>query len=71
MFQIILLIFILFIIFQIYFYSEKYKKNQKLLKKVESFENTLSNIDSKYVLDDNSLQLLLKDYNNLKNNIIE
>jgi biopolymer transport protein ExbD len=67
----ILIIFVIFIGFQVYFYNIKYKKNDTLIKNVESFENTLVNIDSneKYLLDDKSLEILLGDYNNLKNNI--
>ena len=67
----ILIIFVIFIGFQVYFYNIKYKKNDTLIKNVESFENTLVNIDSneQYLLDDKSLEILLGDYNNLKNNI--
>ena len=67
----ILVIFVIFIAIQVYFYNIKYKKNNTLIKNVESFENTLVNIDSneKYLLDDKSLEILLEDYNNLKNNI--
>jgi biopolymer transport protein ExbD len=74
MIRIYLLIFVIFVIFiavQVYFYNIKYKKNDTLIKNVESFENTLVNIDSneQYLLDDKSLEILLGDYNNLKNNI--
>ena len=67
----ILIIFVIFISIQVYFYNIKYKKNYTLIKNVESFENTLVNIDSneQYLLDDKSLKILLGDYNNLKNNI--
>jgi biopolymer transport protein ExbD len=67
----ILVIFVIFISIQVYFYNIKYKKNDTLIKNVESFENTLVNIDSneQYLLDDKSLEILLGDYNNLKNNI--
>lgn len=67
----ILFIFVIFIGFQVYFYNIKYNKNDTLIKNVESFENTLVNIDSneQYLLDDKSLEILLEDYNNLKNNI--
>jgi len=67
----ILIIFVIFISIQVYFYNIKYKKNDTLIKNVESFENTLVNIDSneQYLLDDKSLEILLGDYNNLKNNI--
>ena len=67
----ILIIFVIFISIQVYFYNIKYKKNYTLIKNVESFENTLVNIDNneQYLLDDKSLEILLEDYNNLKNNI--
>ena len=69
-FIIITTIFILFVIFQIYFYSTTYTKNQKKINKIESFESTLENINSKqnYVLNDQSIETLLEDYNKLKNN---
>lgn len=62
----ILLIFLLFIIFQIYFYSKIYKKNDNLIKKIESFQTTLTDINDKYTLDDKSIEILLEDYNKLK-----
>jgi uncharacterized protein YxeA len=67
----ILVIFVIFIALQVYFYNIKYKKNNILIKNVESFENTLVNIDSneQYLLDDKSLEILLEDYNKLKNNL--
>ena len=67
----ILIIFVIFISIQVYFYNIKYKKNYTLIKNVESFQNTLVNIDNneQYLLDDKSLEILLEDYNNLKNNI--
>jgi len=67
----ILIIFVIFISIQVYFYNIKYKKNYTLIKNVESFENTLVNIDNneQYLLDDKSLEILLEDYNDLKNNI--
>jgi len=70
-FMIIFIIFLLFILLQIYFYSVKYKKNNVLIKKIESFENTLSSIEQKkdYILDDSSLELLLEDYNKIKKDI--
>ena len=63
----ILIIFVIFINIQVYFYNIKYKKNDTLIKNVESFQNTLVNIDSneQYLLDDKSLEILLGDYNNL------
>jgi ABC-type bacteriocin/lantibiotic exporter with double-glycine peptidase domain len=71
LYLIILILFILFIIYQIYFYSNIYKKNEDIIKRVESFQSTLVNIDKKkdYLLDDNSIEILLEDYNKLKNNI--
>ena len=72
LFSIIIILFILFIIFQIYFYSNSYKKNQNLIKKIESFQSTLTNIknnNNEYILDDNSMEILLEDYNNLKTNM--
>ena len=72
LFLIIIIIFILFVIFQIYFYLKIYNKNQILIKKMESFQSTLTGInnnDNKYILDDNSMEILLEDYNKLKTNI--
>jgi len=68
---IIFIIFLIFIGFQIYFYSIKYKKNENLLNKIESFQTTLKDLDNKneYILDDKSLEILLEDYNKLKNDI--
>lgn len=66
---IILTLFILFITYQIYFYSGIYNKNNILINKVENFQSTLENIDTNYVLDDKSIELLLDDYNKLKNNL--
>ena len=63
----IIFIFLIFILFQIYFYNNKYIKNGNTLQKVESFESKLININNNnYLLDDNSIKLLLEDYNNLK-----
>jgi uncharacterized protein YoxC len=71
LFLIIIILFILFIIYQIYFYSSIYKKNEYTLKKIESFQSTLSDINNKkdYLLDDKSMEVLLEDFNKLKNNI--
>lgn len=71
LFLLTIILFILFIIYQVYFYSSIYKKNENLIKKVESFQSTLDEIDNKkdYLLDDCSIELLLDDYNKLKNNI--
>jgi hypothetical protein len=50
---------------------KKYEKNENVIRKIESFENTLTNINknNEYLLDDSSLEVLLEDYNKLKNNI--
>ena len=69
LFSVIVIIFILFIIFQVYFYSNIYTKNQNLIKKIESFQSTLNNINNEYILDDNSMEIILEDYNKLKDNI--
>jgi len=71
LFLLTIILFIIFIIYQVYFYSSIYKKNEDLIKKVESFQSTLVEIDNKkdYLLDDSSIELLLDDYNKLKNNI--
>ena len=68
---IILTLFLLLIIYQIYFYSGIYKTNKELIYKIENFQSTLENIDNKnnYTLDDKSIELLLDDYNKLKNNL--
>ena len=70
-YSVIICLFILFILYQIYFYSSIYNKNNNTIKKFESFQNTLTNIDAnkEYKLDDKSLELLLDDYNKIKNNI--
>jgi len=62
----VFVIFIIFIAYQIYEYSKKYEKNNRLIKKIESFQTTIT--DKNYVLDDMSIERLLDDYNNLKNN---
>ena len=48
-----------------------YKKNEDTLKKVESFQSTLLEIDTHtdYLLDDSSIELLLEDYNKLKRGV--
>jgi len=69
LYLLILIIFIIFIAIQAYYYNIKLKNNQKKIKEVESFKNTLTNIkinsDNNYKLDDSSLELLLNDYNKL------
>lgn len=67
LFLIILTIFIIFIFVQIYFYYKKYQENQNTIRKMESFENTLGNMEKDYLLDDKSMERLLEDYNSLKN----
>ena len=42
LFFIIFFIFLLFVMFQLYFYIKLYNKNANLLKKIESFVNTLT-----------------------------
>ena len=71
LFFIIIILFLLFMIYQIYFYSNIYKKNENMIKKVESFQSTIVNIDNNkdYLLDDASIEILLEDYNKLKNNV--
>lgn len=72
---ILVIIFILFISYQIYFYNVVYKKNVETLKKIESFENEVNTINkytcnnSEYLLSDESMNKLLEDFNNIKNNI--
>lgn len=74
-FLIILFIFLLFIIFQVYFYSNIYRTNDIKIKEMERFQSTLSGIESNidnnndYLLDDTSIELLLSDYNKLKNTL--
>lgn len=74
-FLIILFIFLLFIIFQVYFYSNIYITNDIKIKEMERFQSTLSGIESNidnnndYLLDDTSIELLLSDYNKLKNTL--
>ena len=74
-FLIILFIFLLFIIFQVYFYSNIYRTNDIKIKEMERFQSTLSSIESNienntdYLLDDTSIELLLSDYNQLKNTL--
>lgn len=65
LFLIIFFIFLVFTGFQIYFYHEKYRKNNVMIQKMESFQNTIEKYD-KYTLDDNSVQQLMEDYGNLQ-----
>lgn len=68
LFLIIFFIFILFLLFQIYYYNKKYYENNLKIDEIESFRNTI-NEKYDYVLDDKSLEVLLKDYNKIKNSI--
>jgi CHASE3 domain sensor protein len=66
---IIFIIFLIFIAVQVYYYLNIYKKNENTIKKIESFQASVTDIEkNKYMLDDSSLELLLEEYNNLKNN---
>ena len=60
LYLIVLILFVLFIIYQIYFYSNIYKKNEDIIKKVERFQSTLLDIDKNndYLLDDKSIEIL-------------
>ena len=69
-FTIIFILFIIFICIQLYYYTHVYYKNQNKLNKIENYENELKYIDrlstkKDYVLDEKTLDNLLKDYNNL------
>ena len=66
---IIFIIFLIFIAVQVYYYLNIYKKNENNIKKIESFQASVTDIEkNKYMLDDSSLELLLEEYNKLKNN---
>ena len=66
----IMVIFIAFVTYQIYFYNVIYKKNMETLKKIESFENDVKEVNAaSYILSDDSINKLLQDFNNIKNNI--
>lgn len=67
LFILIIIIFLLFIMMQIYFYMQKYNKNTTIIKNVEQFEAKLNN--KEYILNDESIEILLEDYNKLKKNI--
>lgn len=66
-FIIIFIIFILFCGIQIYFYYKTYIKKEIKIRDIESFENTLVDINNnkEYILDDVSLERILTDYENL------
>ena len=70
-FYIVLIFFLLFIFIQIYFYGNILKKNEEKITNMESFKNSLSNLNSndKYILDDTSIKIILEDYNKLKNSL--
>jgi hypothetical protein len=57
-------------IFQVFYYNKIFNKNNIKIQKMENFSNTLNilNNQKEYILDDKSLENLLDDYNNLKNN---
>jgi hypothetical protein len=42
---------------------------KKITKNISVFQSKLENIDTNYILDDKSIELLLEDYNILKNNL--
>ena len=70
LFIIIFILFTLFMIFQVFYYNKIFNKNNIKIQKMENFSNTLNilNNQKEYILDDKSLENLLDDYNNLKNN---
>jgi hypothetical protein len=69
-FTIIFIIFMVFIFIQLYYYLQLQQKNDNKIEKIEKFQNTLKHLDSlstkEYILDDNSLNKLLEEYNTLK-----
>lgn len=73
MFIEIFILFIIFILIQIYFYYTILKKNNQKIANIESFTDSLNNINQNqnqdYILDDQSVEILLDDYNKLKNNV--
>jgi hypothetical protein len=69
LFIIFLLIFFLLVIIQIYYYKKKSDKNELLLKNIEAFESKLKNIDKKDILlEDTSIEHIIEQYNEIKNN---
>jgi exopolysaccharide biosynthesis protein len=68
LFLIIFLIFLVFTAIQIYFYHKKYRKNNIMIQKMESFQNTIEKYD-KYTLDDNSIERLMEDYGNIRSTV--
>ena len=57
---------LIFILIQVYFYNKKIMKNEENIKKIESFEADVIKINNnKYILDDNSMNILLDDYQKL------
>ncbi len=70
LYLIILILFGIFVVYQIYCYTKQLNENKMLIQKIESFENTLDNIEKKeYTLDDSSLEVLMQDFDNFKNKI--
>ena len=70
-FYIVLIFFLIFIFIQIYFYGNILKKNEEKIINMESFKNSINNLNAnnKYILDDTSIKIILEDYNNLKNSL--
>ena len=70
-FYIVLIIFLLFIFIQTYFYGNILKKNEEKIVNMESFKNSLNDLNTKgeYILDDTSIKIILEDYNKLKNSL--
>jgi septation ring formation regulator EzrA len=70
-FYVVLIFFLLFIFIQIYFYGNILKKNEEKITNMESFKNSLSNLNTQneYILDDTSIKIILEDYNKLKNSL--
>ena len=80
LFFIIFIIFIIYVLIQIYYYAEKYIKNNhnyednsknhnnEVDSKIESFESNSINAytQNQYHLEDASLEILLDDYEKLK-----
>ena len=68
-FLIIFVFLLIFISVQVYFYYQKYNKNNKVIQKMEQYTSKLNSIDNKdYILDDTSMERLLDDYENIKYN---
>lgn len=62
----IIFLLLIFILIQVFFYNKKIMKNEENIKKIESFEADVIKINNnKYILDDNSMKILLDDYQKL------